>query len=356
MNGHSEDAAVRQGLEVAVRIGVVVLLTAGCLVVLSPFAAIIGWAIVIAVALDPTYEQMCTRLGGRRKTAALIVTLALLGVLIAPAVALSETLFAGVTTLARGAEAGTLRIPPPSPSVASWPVIGERLSAAWSLAATNLDQLLAANQQQIVEIVRWMVAQVTALGLSFLQIIVAIVASAFLLTGAQAAGDSAARFVRRIAGPEGARLSALAVATTRSVARGVLGVALIQAIMTGIGLLAAGVPGAGLLAMLALITCVVQLGPALVVVPAAIYLFATASTLTAVLFTAWGVLVLLVDNFLKPILLGRGVDVPMIVVVLGAIGGLLAMGVFGLFGGAIVLVLGYATLKAWLSESQEAAP
>jgi predicted PurR-regulated permease PerM len=175
-----------------------------------------------------------------------------------------------------------------------------------------------------------------------------------LLAKAESLGALGRRLARRIAGNNGERFVTLAVATTRSVARGVLGVALIQAILAGIGFLAVGIPGAGLWAMIALLTCIVQIGPGPVVIPAAIYIFASADTTTAVLFAAWSVFVMLIDNFLKPILLGRGVDVPLIVVVLGAIGGLLTMGIIGLFIGAIVLVLGYTVLLIWLNETEPA--
>src|SRR5262249_41130100 len=151
--------------------------------------------------------------------------------------------------------------------------------------------------------------------------------------------------VKRIAGANGHRMSDLAVATTRSVARGVLGVALIQALLAGAGLLVARVPGAGLWTMIAILTCTIQIGPGIIIIPAAIYLFVVKGRLTGVLFSIWSVIPMFIDNILKPILLGRGVDTPMIVVVLGAIGGLIAFGVIGLFFGAILLVLGYATLK-----------
>jgi predicted PurR-regulated permease PerM len=341
-------ADLERGIELAVRIGVLLLLLAGCLVVLAPFAAILGWAVVIAVALDPTYERLCERFDGRRKVAAAVVVVALLAVLVVPVVALSETLVTGVSGLLRGAEAGTLRIPAPPDSVAEWPVIGHQLAAAWSLAATNLEALLDANRDKVIALARWLVAQVASLGLGVLQILVAVVAAGFMLIAAQRMGATGERTFLRIAGPAGARFGQLAVATTRSVARGVLGVAFIQAVLAGLGLLVAGVPGAGLWTMVVLLLCVVQLGPALVLLPAAIYLFATGDALTASLFSAWAVFVQLIDNVLKPILLGRGVDVPMLVVVLGAIGGLLAFGVIGLFGGAIILVLGYAAFKAWL--------
>ncbi len=344
----SPDSELARYIEFAVRIGALLLLLAGCLVVLAPFAAIIGWAVVVAVALDPTFERLCKRLNGRRKLAAVLVVMMLLTAMIVPGVALSETLVTGVSSLLAAAESGTARIPAPPPSIVDWPLIGGQLFSAWSLAATNLDALLDANRDKVIAIARWLFSQVASLGLGVLQVIVAVIVAGFALVAGHSMRSSGERLFLHVAGENGARFGELAVATTRSVARGVLGVALIQALLAGLGLLAAGVPGAGLWTMLVLILCVVQLGPVLVLLPAAIYLFATGDTVTATIFSAWAVFVQLIDNVLKPVLLGRGVDVPMLVVVVGAIGGLLAMGVLGLFGGAIVLVLGFAAAKTWL--------
>lgn len=344
----SPDSELARYVEFAVRIGALLLLLAGCLVVLAPFAAIIGWAVVIAVALDPTYERLCDRIDGRRKLAAALVVMLLLLALIIPGVALSETFVTGVSNLLATAESGSLRIPAPPESIANWPLIGGQVSTAWSLAATNLDALLDANRDKVIALARWLFGQIASLGLGILQIVVAMVVAGFMLVAAHAMHASGERLFLQIAGVHGARFGTLAVATTRSVARGVLGVAFIQAVLAGLGLLAADVPGAGLWTIVVLILCVVQLGPMLILLPAAIYLFATGDTLTASIFSVWAVFVQLIDNVIKPMLLGRGVDVPMLVVVVGAIGGLLAMGVLGLFGGAIVLVLGYAAVKAWL--------
>lgn len=353
----NSDRELARYIEFAIRIGALLLLLVGCLVVLAPFALIIGWAVVIAVALDPTFERLCERIDGRRKLAAVLVVAMLLLALIIPGVALSDTLVTGVSNLLATAESGTLRIPAPPASIADWPLIGGQLSAAWSLAATNLDGLLDANREKVIALARWLFGQVASLGLGLLQVVIAVIVAGFMLVAAHAMRASGERLFLQVAGTHGARFGTLAVATTRSVARGVLGVALIQALLAGLGLLAAGVPGAGLWTMVVLFLCVVQLGPMLILLPAAIYLFTTGDTLTATIFSIWAVFVQLIDNVLKPVLLGRGVDVPMLVVVVGAIGGLLAMGVLGLFGGAIVLVLGYAVGKAWLepmASSQEA--
>lgn len=345
-----------RGAEIVFRLGTVLLLIGGCFVILRPFLGIIGWAIVMAVAMYPTFLKLRALIGGRTKSAATLICIVFLLVFIVPALVLSETLVSGIRWLAHELQAGTLRIPMPGPSVAGWPIIGERLAEAWTLAATNLEATVLQFRDELAAMGRWLLLQAASTGLGLLQFIVAVILSAVLLATGEASSALGRRIAQRIIGESGERLTQLAVATTRSVARGVLGVALIQATLAGLGMLAAGIPAAGLLAVIALMLCIVQVGPGLVLIPAAIYLFSVSPGVAAVLFAGWCVFVMLIDNVLKPMLLGRGVDVPMVIVVLGAIGGLLAMGVIGLFVGAIVLVLGYAALIGWVDQETSTTP
>ena len=340
-----------RGAEVTIRIGLIVLLVGWCFVIVQPFIGIIGWSVVMAVALYPTFDRLRALLGGRTKSAAVLLTIAFLLVFIVPAVVLSETLVSGVRTLARDLQDGTLAIPLPSAAVREWPVIGHRLADAWTLAATNLDTAVLQFRDEFVGMGRWLLGQAATTGVGLLQFVAAVLLSGVLLATAKSSSEITRRIGQRIVGENGEHYVRLAVATTRSVARGVLGVALIQATMAGLGMLVVGIPGAGLWAIVALMLCIVQIGVLPVLLPAMIYIFATAATTTAVLFAVWCAFIMVIDNVLKPILLGRGVDVPMFVVILGAIGGLLTMGVIGLFVGAIVLVLGYSTLVAWLGRT-----
>ena len=344
-----------RGTEILIRIGAIVLLVGWCFIIVQPFIGIIGWSVVMSVAMYPTFDRVRLLLGGRTKSAAALMTIAFLLVFIVPAAVLSETLVTGVRMVASELQQGTIAIPMPSESVKTWPLIGDRVAELWTLAATNLDAAVEQFREEIAGVGRWLLGQAAKTGLGLLQFIAAVILSGILLATAKTGSDMGRRIARRVVGENGERFARLAVATTRSVARGVLGVALIQSTLTGLGMLVVGIPGAGLWAIVALMFCIVQIGPALVLIPAVIYIFASATTLTAVLFAAWCVFVLLIDNVLKPMLLGRGVDVPMIVVVMGAIGGLLTMGVIGLFVGAIVLVLGYSALVAWLDHAEPEA-
>ena len=343
------------GVERLIRIGSLALLLTACFLVVKPFIPIVAWAAIMAVALFPAYAKLRDWMHGRGKTAATVLILGLLFAFLAPVFALSETLIGGIREVSTGLQTGSLVIPMPPESVQGWPLIGERVAKYWTLAATNLEQLVAENQVFLADLGRKLLGQVAGIGLGVLQFVVSMIVAGFFLATGETSAATMVRLGRRVAGDTGEIFVGLATSTTRSVGKGVLGVAIIQSLLAGLGLLMVGVPGAGLWAIVALILCVIQLGPGLVLIPSVIYVFATNDSVTGVLFLIFSLFVMLIDNVLKPLLLGRGVDVPMLVVIIGAIGGLLAMGVIGLFVGAIVLVLGYSSLRVWLDADGAAA-
>ncbi|AGA90776.1 putative permease [Thioflavicoccus mobilis 8321] len=338
-------------MEAAVRIGLIAVLAAWCFDIVRPLWVPIVWGLIIAVAAYPGYRQLRDLLGGRRVAAAVIFTLLALVLLIIPAILLSGTLVEGVRNLAAALGAGTIRVPPPPPDVAAWPIVGDSLAPLWEEASLNLEAALTTLAPQLQSLGKWALTAAAGAGLGIVQFVIAIVIGGVILANAEAAKDVGYGIAQRLTGESGHAFADLAEATVHSVARGILGVALIQSTMAGLGFLAAGVPGAGLWALIALILSVLQIGVFLVVVPVVIYVFTNADTLTAILFLIWSIFVSSIDNILKPLVLGRGVAVPMGVVFIGAIGGLLSSGILGLFVGAVVLVLGYKLLLAWLGET-----
>ena len=225
-----------------------------------------------------------------------------------------ETIVDGARQTAEVFRTGQVVIPPPPESVSGWPLIGEKLAAFWALASSNLTEALEQLQPQIRAISKWLLGAAAGAGLGLLKFVASIIIAGILLPGAEKSARVSERFFRRLAGEGGAHFGSLTTSTVRSVARGILGVAIIQATLAGIGLVTVGVPAAGLLTVVILVLCIIQLGPGLILIPTAIWLFAAGdSQLTAILFTIYIIPVILVDNFLKPILLGRGVDVPMLV-------------------------------------------
>jgi predicted PurR-regulated permease PerM len=339
--------------DLLIRLAVLAVLLTWCFRILQPFILPTIWGVIIAVAIYPLYRQLADALGGRRKLAAVVVSTTFFVLLLVPTVLLGQLLVSNVATLAHEVVEGQLTIPPPPPGVQAWPLIGEPIANLWTLAATNLGEALRIIEPQIKAFGGWLVEVATGAGIGLLMLLFAFVIAGILLA-TSARGDRLVRGIsRRLAGSRGDEFASLAENTIRSVARGVLGVAVIQAVLAGLGLMVAGVPGAGIWALVGLILATVQIGVAPIMIPAVIWVFATGDTLTAVLFLIWSIFVVVSDNVLKPMLLGRGVDVPMLVIFLGAIGGLLASGIIGLFVGAIVLSLTYKLFQAWLAEALE---
>jgi predicted PurR-regulated permease PerM len=337
-------------LEASIYIGLGILLTIACLTILRPFIPLLTWGIIIAVAAYPGFKKLQLALGGREVVTAVVFAVLFLAFLIIPVVLLARTLVESVHTLAAHFKEGTLIIPPPPPGVETWPIIGAPLNSLWSRASRDLSEAVRSFAPQIKAAVPGLLSVSAGLGLTVLQFALSIVVAGVLLASAQAANDVTCSLFNRLFGAKGPEFQQLIGATISSVTSGILGVAFIQSVLAGLGFLVAGLPGAGLWAVTFLIAAVLQVG-VLVLIPAVIYMFAISSTTKAVIFLVWCLVVAIVDNFLKPLLLGRGVAVPMVVVFLGAIGGFVALGLVGLFVGAIVLSVGYKLFLAWLDQA-----
>jgi predicted PurR-regulated permease PerM len=217
------------------------------------------------------------------------------------------------------------------------------------LASRDLTAVVRSFAPQIKAVVPALLSASAGIGFTVLQFVLSIVVAGVLLANAQAAYEVTCSLANRIFGEKGPEVQQLIGATIRSVTTGILGVALIQSLLAGLGFLVAGLPGAGLWAVIFLFAAVLQVG-VLVLIPAVLYVFAVSSVTKAAIFLVWCLIVALVDNVLKPLLLGRGVAVPIAVVFLGAIGGFVAIGIIGLFVGAIVLSVGYKLFLAWLGQ------
>jgi len=340
---------VARALEATIHIGLVVLLLYWCFKIGQPFIQIIVWGIIIAVAIHPGYKRLKSALGGRGRLAAILITLFALIVLLVPAYLFSGSLINTAQEYSALLDAGTLSVPPPSESVRSWPVIGEPFYKFWNLASNNLGATLSKITPQLKKFGIPLLSAAAGAGVGVLKFVVSIIIAGVLLSNDAGGGQAARAIATRLAGERGAMAVELAVATVRSVTLGILGVALIQTLMAGLGFLLVGVPGAGLWALLVLIFAVVQLPTILVLGPIIVYVFSTSSTVIAVVFTIWSILVGISDAFLKPLLMGRGVDVPMLVIFIGAIGGFMTSGIIGLFVGAIIFSLGYKLFILWLN-------
>ena len=339
-------------MEAAIRIGLVVLWVGWCFQILRPFVIPIVWGIIIAVAIYPVYEYLLTLLKDSSRVSATLVTVGMLVILVWPAVLVGGLLVENAEMVVNHLRDGALTIPPPPQGLETWPLIGEPLANIWNLASVNIEGALGQLKPQIMMLASWLLSVVTGAGLAILQFFVAVIIAGVLLAYSAAGSQLARSIGRRLAGDRGAELATLAEATVRSVARGVLGVALIQSLLASLGFFIAGIPAAGFWAFLCLILGVVQIGVLPIMIPVVLYVFSTTDTVTAVLFLIWSIFVSLIDNILKPLFLGRGLDVPMVVIFMGAIGGMLLSGIIGLFIGAVVLTMGYKLFLAWLDVDQ----
>lgn len=348
------EARFGMAIHLIVRIGALVLLLGWCAAILQPFLNPILWGIIIALSTHAGFVALSRAVGGRTMVAAVLYVAIGLALICVPAVLLGDTLFGTLKVLARNLADGTLHLPPPPPAVRSWVVVGGPLHELWGMASAHLDQGFKVVGPELTRVGHFLFAFAGKIFVGFFEFVIAIFIAAALLMNAARGKHIAGRLATRIAGADGLSHTDLAVRTVRSVARGVIGVSLIQATLAGLGFLAIGIPGAGLLALVCLIVCILQLPLLLVVVPVMIYAFASFDPLPATLFAVWCVVVALLEHVLKPLLLGRGVDVPMLVVFIGAIGGILSSGMLGLFVGPVVLTLGYTLVLAWLSASPDA--
>ncbi len=333
-------------IDLAIRLGFLGLLAYWSFRVIAPFITIGLWSALLAVALYPLYQWLTRRLGPR--LAAALVTLLSLMVVVGPVTWLAFGMVSGISWLVAELNAGQLAVPLPPDSVQTWPVIGERLHQLWSLAANNIGVAVtkAAPMLKPIGAMLLDIGQGALVGL--LQLLVAIVIAGFLFARGPQIADALSVVVGRMLSLRGKELVQLAGATIRSVSRGVIGIALLQAFLGGAGFLVAGVPAPGVLAFAALLLGILQIGPAILFVPVVIWSWTAMEPMQALLFTAYMVPVGLIDNVLRPFLMARGLTTPMPVIMVGVIGGMIAYGILGLFFGPVVLSVAWVVLVAWV--------
>jgi predicted PurR-regulated permease PerM len=342
-----------------IQIGAVLLLLYWCFTIIAPFINVVVWGLIISVAVYPAHVVLSARLGGREKLSAAIFVLIGLAIIVLPTWILADSTVRGLQYVAAELEDGNARLPPPADDVADWPVVGPLVHEIWSSAASGLETTLNQFRPQLQAFGQRALAFVGHSIASVFQFIFAVIIAGVLLMHGSAGRSVAQNIAASLVGVErGHGFTDLSILTIRSVFKGVLGVAIIQAIASAIGLLVAGIPAAGIWAGLVLVLAIIQLPPLLVLAPIAVWYFSVAEPVPATLFLIFAILVSASDAFLKPLFLGRGVDVPMLVILIGAIGGAMSQGIIGLFIGAVILSLGYEIVTAWMApdESESGPP
>jgi predicted PurR-regulated permease PerM len=339
-------------VELAIRIGALGLVLYWTLILLLPFLTIGIWSAVLTVALYPAFEWMARRLGGRRRLAAVLITILSLLVVIGPATWLAFDLVESLRMISDRIDLSTLAFPAPPASVKDWPLIGDPIFQFWNLASTNLAEALAKIVPQLKPVGTVLLGIAADAGTGILNFFVAIIVTGFLFAPAPSIIDVVKKFLRRLVPERGEEFANLAGATIRAVSRGVIGISVLQALLAGIGLMVAGVPAASVITSAVLVLGIIQIGPAIVLVPVVIWSWFSMEPATAILFTAYMVPVNLLDNILKPIVMGRGLKTPMVVILIGLLGGTLAYGITGLFLGPIILAVIWELLVAWIREGE----
>jgi predicted PurR-regulated permease PerM len=345
---------VRNMIESALRISLVALLLILSYEIIEPFTVPILWGAIIAMAAFPLVTWLEPKLGGRRGLASVLVTSGIILILVIPAWSVTNATLGGIKHMSAVFESGGLKIPPPPARVENLPVVGESLYTGWNNASRDLQAFALRHGDQITELAKGLLKKIGSSVLGVLMFVVAIIIAGFFMTYAESCTTAAKRFFVRIGGLHpGGEWAPMAVATVRNVLRGVVGVALIQTTLIAIGLFVADVPGAALWSTIILVLAIAQLPALLVVAPILVYVWSTADTTTAVIFTIYQLLAGASDNVLKPLLMGRGLDIPMPVILVGAIGGLMLYGIVGLFVGSVILSFFYNLLRLWLAQQEQ---
>ena len=347
-NGKSEPSVDARVIDIAVRLGVLGLFAYFSLQLIAPFFLFLLWAVVLTVALYPAYSWLAGKLGGRKVLSAILVTLLCLAIVIGPVAVLVLSLVETLQGWYQSLSAGGLKMPVLPEKIAALPVIGSKIAEFWATAGQGLEALFAKIGPMVLPAGGRILSVLASLSGSVLFFVVSIILAGCLFVPGPSLAMGAKRVADRIIAPRGAQFVDLAGATIRNVSRGVIGVAVIQGLLTGILLIVFAVPLAGLLTFVALFLCIIQIGPALVILPTIIWAWSSWDLVPALLFTVLMVPVMLVDNVLRPILMSRGLDVPMLVILIGVLGGTIAHGLLGLFLGPVILAVFYELVVAWV--------
>ncbi|KLV07145.1 hipothetical membrane protein [Photobacterium aquae] len=344
---------VNNMVESAIRIGLLFVLVVWTYDIIKPFIIPVMWGAIIAVALMPLTTKLANMLGGKRGMAATLLALLGVAILIIPLIMVMGSVYDGIVNVTDILQGESVKIPGPTDKVAAIPLIGQKLYDVWALFAYNLEQAVVKFLPEIKSGVAAFAGMLGSGIATVVMFIISLLIAAGFMTHSETMTAAVDKIAVRVVGKNGEEWANLIAATVRSVLLGVVGVAFIQAVLIGAGFFVFRIPAAGVLTLLVFILAIAQLPALLVVLPVIIYVFSYMDTTPATIFTVWVILAGLSDNILKPMLMGRGVDIPMPVILIGAIGGMIAAGIIGLFVGAVVLALWYELFMHWVKMPQQ---
>lgn len=343
---------VIKSIESYIKTALVFLIIFACFIIFRPFLLPVIWGVIIAIAIYPLHLKL-TKLVKKPGLSSTIITIVFLAIIILPSISFTSSLVNSLKELSVSIESGTLAVPPPSDKVAEWPLIGEKTYATWESLANNLTIGLEDYSNQLQELGKRFITILKSFVGSLLVFILAILLAGIFLSKSKGGFNFVSKLFVALVGEKGPEMVENSTKTIRSVVTGVLGTAVIQTAIIAIALFVFKVPGAPIFTLIILFMAIAQIPVVLVIIPLIIYMFSQVGGSSAVIFAIWGILGALSDNFIKPLLLGRGMNIPMIIILIGAIGGMIAMGIIGLFIGAVVMALGYQLFQLWLKNAHE---
>lgn len=350
-----EKRLVARFLDMFIRFGLILALASFCYTVFSPFLNMMLWAVILAVTLYPLHQYFATRLGGKQGWSSTLIVLLGIVLIVVPTVLMISSLGESVSVMIDKLSGRAFVIPPPSAHIATIPIVGEKISVLWLKASNDLPGLISNYRTQIGDIAKATLGILASMGGGLLGFILSFIVAGIIMTWGAAGADSARRIAIRLTDEnKGQSLVKLCTSTIRAVAQGVNGVALIQALLVGVIMIVAGIPAVGIFFILALILGIAQIPVILVTAPAIALMWSLGDHGTAmnIVYTILLIVAGMADNVLKPLMLGRGVDAPMPVVLLGALGGMAASGILGMFIGATLLSIGYRIFMSWVNDGQ----
>ena len=344
-------------LDVLIRAGLVAVLVIFCFDIFRPFLNLMLWAVILAITLYPLHQWLSRKIGNKEGRAATLIVLLGLALLVVPVYLLARSMAASAQTAAETFKEGDVHIPPPAASVADWPVVGKSVHALWEKAATDLSGLVKSYAPQIKEGARTLVSKLAGIGVGLLMFMGAFIVAGIVMAYGEPGGRSAERIASRVISTgTGKEVTELCTSTIRAVAQGVVGIAFIQMLLVGLGFAFMGIPGTGVLSLVVLLFGIVQLPATLITVPVIAFVLVTqGASVGTIVFAIYVFVAGLADNVLKPMLLGRGVSVPMPVILIGAIGGMVSNGILGLFVGPVALAVAYKLFWRWVDNQPQVA-
>ena len=343
-------ASEKRTIDLSIKMIIIFILIGWSAMIVFPFVTPLLWGAILAITLYPMYMGLLKMLKGKNAIASTILTVLLLGILLVPTILLISSIVGELKNAKHAMDAGTLVIPKPNPKVAEWPLVGEKIYSAWSALNTNLESGLMTYKDQIVKVGQKFLGALKGLFSNVMSFTLSIIIMGVMLAYSESAKKTIGVFMKRLLGESSEEYTLVISQTVRNVAKGILGVAFIQFVIMGACFFGAGVPFAGVWALLVFLLALIQLPGAIVAIPIIIYIYSVKEPLPA---TLWSIVILvagLSDNVLKPMLMGKGAPVPMIIIFLGAIGGFVLSGFIGMFTGAIVLSLSYKLTGLWMYE------